>query len=264
MLALSIAFVLDSSSTPSAPTAHNFEQLLDLLLDEKHFRSQLEQQVRDLRDELATEKLAFGQQSNRTLAELDAFQRAFNKEKSNRFHLEQAYTRLTIEFHNLSLDHDALKKNNKDLEKQLQNVSDNHDVLKRKHDALASLNAVLDEKVKNLTGESMDDKRRLAIVDNDIIAMNQTFISSLSIVHTDIATNRANIATNRVNIGTNRADIATNHANIVTDQADLAEIKRKQGKIYVIISFTFKGMGINNCLKSSSKWHWRNCWVLYG
>ena len=215
LLALSNAFVLDSSSTPSAPTAHNFEQLLDLLLDEKHFRTQLEQQVQELRDELTTEKLAFEQQRNVTFVKLDEFQRAFDKEKSNRFHLEQAYTRLTMDFHNLSLEHDALKRNNTDLEANLRNVSVKY--------------AGLDEKVKNLTVASKDNKQLLSVVANDINVMNQTSIASLNAVHTDIANNHAGIATNRIDIGTNKADIATNLADIATSQADVAELKRKQG-----------------------------------
>ena len=242
LLPLSHALVLNSAPS-SAPAAHSFDQLLDLLLDEKHFRSQLEQQVQELRDELSIEKLAFDLQRNKTLTELEAFQRAFIKEKSNRFHLEQAYTRLTMDFHHLSLEHSVLKKmytnletdfhnvtkSNNRLDKYVQNVSAKHDILEGKHDALAKLNAELVEKVKNQSAESTANKQTIAITTNGINELNQTSITMLNGVRTELAANHADIASNRINIGTNRADVATNKADIVTIQADVTVLKRKQG-----------------------------------
>ena len=206
LLPLSHALVLNAAPS-SAPAAHSFDQLLDLLLDEKHFRSQLEQEVKELRDELSIEKLAFDLQRNKTLAELEAFQRAFIKEKLNRFHLEQAYTRLTMDFHNLSLEYSALKKmytnletdfqnvskSNNWLDKYVQNVSAKHDILELKHDALAKLNAELVEKVKNQSAESTANKHAIAIVANDINELNRTSITMLNDVHIELAANYADI-----------------------------------------------------------------------
>ena len=187
---------------------------MDLLLDEKHSRIQLEQQVQELRDELSTQKLAFDQQRNKTLAELDAFQRAFLKEKSNRFNLEQVYTRLMIDFHNLSMEHTALKKFNTNLETEVQNLSESNNSLYKyvqnisaKHDALAKLNTALTEKVNNLSVESTENKQTFA---NVIDVLNQTSIASFNILRTDL-------------------DLAKRKADIVTIRANMADLTQKQG-----------------------------------
>ena len=154
---LSSSFVLESTS-PSLPSAHNIEQLLDLLLDEKRSRATLELAVNDLKNELSA-------QNNKTGAEIEIFKTALIKETSNRRQLEQEYTRLSIEFHNLSMNHEELKMRNKELE----------------------------EKIYNLTIEVGHDQSRLSRVENKANTMNQSFLLSVSTNKVDIAAHYAEL-----------------------------------------------------------------------
>lgn len=125
LFGLSRSFVLDSTSAPSVISSHNFEQLVDLLLDEKHSRNQLGQEVEALRSQLAAQSKAMDEQNNQTKTEIGALHQAFNKEKSNRHQLEQEYARLMM-------DHAALMKQNGYLEITVQNISADRDYLNEK------------------------------------------------------------------------------------------------------------------------------------
>ena len=166
------SLLLDATSTSSLSTAHNVEQLLDLLLEEKQLRRQLAQQVDSLRIEVEANKwnaaASLGQFSNRTEKEFDrngkeleTLKQALEKEKANRHQLQQAYAHMKMELYNITLATGALANKNKYLEEQVLNLT---------------------LQIQNLTLESMKDKQRL----DDIDVVKTSLNISVSNNHVDL------------------------------------------------------------------------------
>lgn len=101
-----------ANSTGTVLTPHNFQQLLDLLIEEKKLRSELETRVDVLEQKILE-----------NVAALQTFTQAFAKEQSNRHQLQRSYTRLSVDFHNLSLEHAVLMEKHKHLQKGLYNIT---------------------------------------------------------------------------------------------------------------------------------------------
>lgn len=186
-IALTYSFLLGSTTSPSLPTSHNNEQLFDLLLDEKHFRSLLELMVNKLQAEVTAYMRNTEQQSNKTEAEIEKLKLSLNKEKSNRRQLEQEYTRLSIEFRNLSLSYNEVMVLNKELEEKVHNLSLNHDdILRENH---------VERQVYNLTKELEQHQMRLFDIENDAMAMNQSLQLSTSGFKSEIENHYAELLT---------------------------------------------------------------------
>ena len=225
------SFVLDSQNSSSL-TPHDFRQLVDLLVEEKHLRSQLETQVSQLVQEVHSNE-----------GRLDAFNQAFNKEKSNRHQLEQSYTHLSIAFHNLSMDHNALTARNKELEKKFLNLTRiSQDKLSSMDTSIINMNRTIDyltnETVKiqtlnqsvsnhfgevatnisSLTNSVYHQQQQLASIDSD----NKAISLSVATNQAEVSANRAEITKNRANITSALAGVASNIAKISTNQANIA------------------------------------------
>lgn len=119
-----------SNSTGTVLTPHNFQQLLDLLIEEKKLRSELETHVDVLEQKILE-----------NVAALQTFTQAFAKEQSNRNQLQRSYTRLSLDFHNLSIEHAVLMEKHKHLQKGLYNIT---------HESESRLNEI-DFNIRNLT-----------------------------------------------------------------------------------------------------------------
>lgn len=227
------SFVLDTVNS-SALTPHDFRQLVDLLVEEKHLRSQLETQVSQLVLEVHNNE-----------GRLDAFNQAFNKEKSNRHQLELSYTQLSIEFHNLSIEHQALMARNKELEKgflnltrvstdRLQsmdtNIRDmNKSTAEYLHNETARIQAIhqavsnhfveVESNISSLTNDVFNHQQQLATIESD----NKAIHFSVSTNQAEVSANRAEITKNRANITSALAKIATSQVEVSANRADITK-----------------------------------------
>lgn len=129
----SSCFLLQSASPPMSTATHNYEHLLlDLLLNEKNLRSELEPRIKRLEDGIWAMNTALEQQYNKTEAALEALKQAHSKENQ----LQQAYTRLQMEFQNLSQSQVPLMQRIHDLERQIHNLSLNNIELEKHNNNL--------------------------------------------------------------------------------------------------------------------------------
>ena len=135
----SSSLVLDTrNQTYSGLTSYEFQNLFDLLLDEKQSRHQLEAQMSALEQKwdnskteldrqielcehrLNSSKDALEKLGNTSESEMNTLRQAFNKEKTNRHYLQQAFTRLVNDFQNLTTVNKELLARNKLLEEGFQ------------------------------------------------------------------------------------------------------------------------------------------------
>ena len=208
------SLLLDATSTSSLSTAHNVEQLLDLLLEEKQLRRQLAQQVDSLRIEVEANKwntaASLGQLSNRTEKEFDrngkeleTLKQALEKEKANRRQLQQAYAHMKMELYNLTLANGALANENKYFEEQVLNLTKDGQrhkkecatfadslntsiavchaetsLLKTKLNNLTLIKDKLAEQVQNHTSDLMKDKQRLADINVVTTSLNSSVLKN--------------------------------------------------------------------------------------
>lgn len=187
-IAVSSSFLLGSTTSPAVPTSHNAVQFLDLLLDEKHSRSLLELTVNNLQAELAAHRRDTEEQSNKTEMEIEGLKLSLSKEKSNRRQLKQEYTRLSIEFRNISLSHDEVIMRNKELEEKVHNLS-------LSNDAMMSRENYVEKHIYNLTKELGQDQMRLSNLENKSMAINQSLQLSVSAIQSEIQNHYAELLT---------------------------------------------------------------------
>ena len=163
------SLLLGLNSSQDIYSAHNFNQLLDLLLEEKRLRGQLENHVgslemriSNLQLELASQKMDTDQailhQRNDTEAKMQLFNHTLEKEKSNRHQLEREYTKL-------SLDYQTLTNQYNDLSAMYTNMSLAYDLLLNRY-------SLLEGQLTNLAQETGQ--------------MNQSLLLSVTTNHAEI------------------------------------------------------------------------------
>lgn len=196
------ALVLDTANSSSIP-AHDFRQLVDLLVEEKHLRSQLENRVNFLEQEI-----------HKNVAKLDAFNRAFLKESSNRHQLELEYARLSLNFRNLSIDHNALIARNEELEKGFLNLT------RISQDKINSMEISITDVNDSLRQDLTNEISRIQVLNKSFNGYtNDNMNKFISIGY--------NLSSIRTHVLANSGKIATNQANIFHNQADIHQLKQK-------------------------------------
>ena len=202
-----------NSANSSYLTAHDFRQLLDLLMEEKHLRGQLENRVNQLEQELHTNE-----------GKVDAFNQAITKEKSNRHQLETAYTRLLMSFHNLSSDDNALRADhakeiarNNELEKRFLNLT---------KDAMEKFK-LHEHEIKNILNKTLDQglSNKTKIM---IRAINQSVRNNVSNINKRVITLEATISSIAANM-------TRNHRVITTIEAENMDIRSNLSKCQAIL-----------------------------
>ena len=127
LLSLLVAFgnsiLLKGPSRPAVPVAGNMQKFLDLLLDEKHSRLLLEQEFNNLKAGFEAQNITLTQQIISKEKDIEQISLTLDTEMSNRRQLESAYTRLSEEFRNLTMEHSEEMRRNTDLKANLRNLS---------------------------------------------------------------------------------------------------------------------------------------------
>ena len=163
------SLLLNYNSSLNLYSAHNFNQLLDLLLEEKHLRGQLENHVgslemriSNLQSELASQKKDTDEeilrQRNETDAKIQLLNHTLVKEKSNRHQLQREYTKLGMNYKTLTTQYN-------DLSAKYSNMSLAYDLLLKQY-------SLLEGRLNNLAQETRQ--------------MNQSLLLSVTTNHADI------------------------------------------------------------------------------
>ena len=146
---LGSSFILLNGSSVARLSSFEFQQLSQLLINEEHSRNHLEnnltsleQRVSEIESDLKTKyaqdianvkdalegqmnhtKSLMEKEINTTKAALNHQAQALEKEKSDRRQLEREYTKLIMDFNNLSRAHSDLRKENVNLNESIRNYS---------------------------------------------------------------------------------------------------------------------------------------------
>ena len=171
----SSALVFDSrNQTYSGLTSYEFQNLIDLLMDEKQSRHQLEAKVLALEQKLDDTKVEIGRQielcehkvntsrdaleklGNSSESEMASLRQAFNKEKTNRHYLQQAFTRLVNDFQNLTAVNKNLLARNGKLEEEFIALSNQTEIRIESSEAvIKEVNQSLSTDMVNLRNKPM-------------------------------------------------------------------------------------------------------------